>query len=113
VQHKIADEFRLTSILPFPRRVLNSFLVMIHHSLARPSAMDRVRRARGTVRHEVLIIGAAGMVGRKLTTRLLEEGHLGGRQKMILVLHDIVTTEAPQSAPFEVATLCSDVFHAR
>lgn len=57
---------------------------------------------------QVLIIGAAGMVGRKLTTCLLEEGHLGGRQKTNLVLHDIVTPEAPQSAPFEVATLCSD-----
>jgi nucleoside-diphosphate-sugar epimerase len=57
---------------------------------------------------QVLIIGAAGMVGRKLTTRLLEEGDLGGRQKTNLVLHDIVTPEAPQSAPFEVATLFSD-----
>jgi nucleoside-diphosphate-sugar epimerase len=57
---------------------------------------------------QVLIVGAAGMVGRKLTTRLLEEGHLGGRQITKLVLHDIVTPETPQNAPFEVATLCSD-----
>lgn len=43
------------------------------------------------------------MFRRKLTTHLLDERHFGGRQITKLVLHDIVTPAAPQSAPFEVA----------
>ena len=44
----------------------------------------------------VLITGAAGMIGRKLTERLLAEPELGGRPVTKLTLHDVVT---PQSAP--------------
>jgi D-erythronate 2-dehydrogenase len=42
----------------------------------------------------ILITGAAGMIGRKLTARLLADGALGGRRIRQLILHDIVPPEA-------------------
>lgn len=57
---------------------------------------------------QVLVLGGAGMVGRKLTERLVSEGHLGGRAITRLVLHDIVEPAAPAGAPFAVETLTSD-----
>ena len=56
----------------------------------------------------ILIIGAAGMVGRKLTERLVKDGSLGGREITRATLHDVVAPEKPANAPFEVATLASD-----
>ena len=43
----------------------------------------------------VLIIGAAGMIGRKLTQRLAREGKLAGRQITALSLVDITQPEKP------------------
>ncbi len=43
----------------------------------------------------VLIIGAAGMVGRKLAQRLSHDGGLGGRQIGTLSLVDVVAPEPP------------------
>ena len=42
----------------------------------------------------VLITGAAGMIGRKFTERLLRDGQLGGHPLGALVLHDVVTPAA-------------------
>jgi D-erythronate 2-dehydrogenase len=56
---------------------------------------------------QILILGAAGMVGRKLTERLVKEGRLGGDVITRLVLHDVVEPERPQ-ASFAVDTLTSD-----
>jgi len=56
----------------------------------------------------VLIIGAAGMVGRKLTERLVADGALGGQQITQATLHDVVAPAAPESAPFAVTALASD-----
>lgn len=56
----------------------------------------------------ILITGAAGMVGRKLTARLVADGALGGRAIERLTLHDIVTPQAPAAAPCRVETLASD-----
>jgi len=56
---------------------------------------------------QILILGAAGMVGRKLTERLISEGQVNGRSISRLVLHDVVEPEAPQ-ASFEIAALTSD-----
>src|SRR5437763_11712086 len=44
----------------------------------------------------ILIIGAAGMVGRKLTDRLVRDGHLGGREITALTLADVVSPEPPR-----------------
>jgi nucleoside-diphosphate-sugar epimerase len=56
---------------------------------------------------QILILGAAGMVGRKLTERLVKEGRLGGDAITRLVLHDVVEPERPQ-ASFAIDTLTSD-----
>lgn len=45
----------------------------------------------------ILIIGAAGMVGRKLTTRLLREGTVGGTAIEKLTLVDVVSPEKPET----------------
>ena len=55
----------------------------------------------------VLITGAAGMLGRKLTRRLLERGHIGGEDIVALDLVDLV--EAPVDSELctaHVADLC-------
>jgi nucleoside-diphosphate-sugar epimerase len=56
----------------------------------------------------VLILGAAGMIGRKLTERLLKEQRVGTREISKLTLHDVVMPQAPASAPFPVNGLASD-----
>ena len=57
----------------------------------------------------VLIIGAAGMVGRKLTTRLAAEGTLGGRAIAALTLLDIVPPEAPAGFAGKTETRAADL----
>lgn len=56
----------------------------------------------------ILVIGAAGMVGRKLVERLARDGGLGGREITRVTLHDIVEPEAPAGARFAARTLASD-----
>src|SRR5918997_718942 len=56
---------------------------------------------------QILILGAAGMVGRKLTERLVQDGQLGGEAITRVVLHDVVEPERLQ-ASFAVDTLTSD-----
>ena len=48
----------------------------------------------------ILIIGAAGMVGRKLAERLAKDGHLGGCEITKATLHDVVEPVAPTGAKF-------------
>lgn len=43
----------------------------------------------------VLITGAAGMIGRKLTAALLARGALGGKPISQMILHDVVAAEVP------------------
>ncbi len=56
----------------------------------------------------ILILGAAGMVGRKLTERLARDGALGGRAIAKATLHDIVEPQAPANVPFAIRTIASD-----
>jgi nucleoside-diphosphate-sugar epimerase len=56
----------------------------------------------------VLILGAAGMIGRKLTERLLKEQRIGSREISKLALHDVVAPQAPVNAPFPVNASASD-----
>lgn len=44
---------------------------------------------------KILVIGAAGMVGRKLTAALLQAKHVGGKDITGLVLADIVAADLP------------------
>ena len=57
----------------------------------------------------VLIIGAAGMVGRKLTERLVASGSLNGRKIDAMTLHDVVPASAPEGAGFPVVVSASDL----
>ncbi len=56
----------------------------------------------------ILIIGAAGMVGRKLIEKLAKEGTLGGKKIDHAILHDVIMPEAPAHAPFKTECLASD-----
>jgi D-erythronate 2-dehydrogenase len=56
----------------------------------------------------ILITGAAGMIGRKLTARLVAAGGLDGHAIGRMTLTDIVAPEAPAGASFPVATQASD-----
>lgn len=49
----------------------------------------------------VLVTGAGGMIGRKLTARLLRDGRLGGREIEAVLLHDVVAP--PRGAWFVTA----------
>lgn len=57
----------------------------------------------------VLVIGAAGMIGRKLTGRLVHEGELNGRPIERLTLSDVVTPERPAGFGGAVRTVQSDL----
>jgi nucleoside-diphosphate-sugar epimerase len=57
----------------------------------------------------ILIIGAAGMIGRKLTARLIADGRLGGRQISHVTLHDTVMPQAPAEEAIGVETIALDL----
>jgi nucleoside-diphosphate-sugar epimerase len=57
---------------------------------------------------QILIIGAAGMVGRKLTNHLVAKGHLGDRTISRLTLHDVIDPGIVAEASFTVDTFASD-----
>jgi nucleoside-diphosphate-sugar epimerase len=57
----------------------------------------------------ILITGAAGMIGRKLTARLVEDGKLNGKPIDRLSLIDVVPPQAPQSLAGKVDTAASDL----
>ena len=56
----------------------------------------------------VLIIGGAGMIGRKLAERLAKDGGLGRQPVSRMTLYDVVEPLAP-SAPFPVDCLSGDL----
>jgi nucleoside-diphosphate-sugar epimerase len=57
----------------------------------------------------VLIVGAAGMIGRKLTDRLLKDRTLRGQPIKKLTLQDVVAPEEPRDKPFEIETRAGDL----
>jgi len=57
----------------------------------------------------VLIVGAAGMIGRKLTERLLQDRTLRGQPIKKLTLQDVVAPEEPRNKPFEIETRAGDL----
>ena len=56
----------------------------------------------------ILVLGAAGMVGRKLTERLLRDGHLGKADITRMTLQDVVEPTKPADAGFPVNTIAGD-----
>lgn len=57
----------------------------------------------------VLVIGAAGMVGRKLVDRLLREKKLRGKAITKMTLQDVVAPEERRDTPFEIVTRTGDL----
>jgi nucleoside-diphosphate-sugar epimerase len=57
----------------------------------------------------IMIIGAAGMIGRKLTDRLVAEGSLGGKEITRLTLTDVIEPAAPAKFKGKAAALQSDL----
>ena len=51
---------------------------------------------------KILILGGAGMVGRKLAERLAADGQLGGKEISELTLYDVVAAQKPAGALFPV-----------
>ncbi|KKB11938.1 NAD-dependent epimerase [Devosia geojensis] len=60
---------------------------------------------------KILVIGAAGMIGRKLVKRILADEAVGGRQVTAMTLADVVTPSAPASA-IPIDTVAADLSHA-
>ena len=56
-----------------------------------------------------LIIGGAGMIGRKLAERLARDGELGGEAISALTLYDIVPAAVPEGAKVPVKVLAGDL----
>ena len=56
----------------------------------------------------ILVLGAAGMVGRKLTQRLLRDGVLGDREISRMTLHDVVAPTKPANAAIPISVVTSD-----
>jgi D-erythronate 2-dehydrogenase len=57
----------------------------------------------------ILITGAAGMIGRKLTARLVKDGALNGKPVERLTLTDIVTPERPAGFKGHVELVAADL----
>ena len=62
---------------------------------------------------KVAIIGAAGMVGRKLTQRLVSEGELRGKPISSLLLADVVAADTPTGFSGETVLQTGDLSAAR
>ena len=58
---------------------------------------------------KILVVGGAGMIGRKLAERLAREGRLGDAPVSSLTLYDVVPPEKPKGAGFPVETLTGDL----
>ena len=58
---------------------------------------------------KVLIIGGAGMVGRKLAERLAKDCTLRGQAISAMTLYDVVPSEVPAGAAFPIETLTGDL----
>ena len=56
----------------------------------------------------ILVLGAAGMVGRKLVERLLRDGRLGKSDINKLTLHDVVAPAKPEKAGLSVECVAGD-----
>ena len=58
---------------------------------------------------QVLILGAAGMIGRKLTTRLVADGNVGDRAIERFTLVDVVAPQQPAGTAAQVDLVASDL----
>jgi D-erythronate 2-dehydrogenase len=61
---------------------------------------------------KVLVIGAAGMIGRKFCEALVKRSSIGGKPVGQLTMADAITPEAPAETPFTVRALSADISKA-
>jgi D-erythronate 2-dehydrogenase len=57
----------------------------------------------------ILVLGAAGMVGRKFLERIARDGHLGGKEITKVTGHDVFAPVKPAGAKFAFEALTGDV----
>ena len=57
----------------------------------------------------ILITGAAGMIGRKITERLLSQGRIGEREITKLTLHDVVAADAQPTSDTTILPIVGDI----
>ena len=57
----------------------------------------------------IVMTGAAGMVGRKLTQRLIADGTVGGRKIAAMDLHDVVPFAAPDADGIDIKVHVGDL----
>lgn len=57
----------------------------------------------------VLVLGGAGMAGRKFIERLAREGQLGGKTIAKVTAQDVVAAQVPTGAPFAFEAVVSDL----
>jgi nucleoside-diphosphate-sugar epimerase len=57
----------------------------------------------------ILVLGGAGMVGRKFIERLARDGHLGGKPVTRVTAQDVVVASPPPAAPFDFEAVVSDL----
>jgi nucleoside-diphosphate-sugar epimerase len=60
----------------------------------------------------ILILGAAGMVGRKLTEHLVKDAQLAGKSISKATLVDVIEPTAPAAAPFPTRVMARDIANA-
>ena len=58
---------------------------------------------------KVLVLGAGGMIGRKIAARVASDGQIGGRAVSQLVLADVAAPEKPAGATCPVSTHAADL----
>lgn len=58
---------------------------------------------------KILIIGGAGMIGRKTAERIATDGHLGGKAVEAITLYDVVPAVVPAGAKMPVKVLAGDL----
>jgi len=57
----------------------------------------------------IMIIGAAGMLGRKLTASLIAARYLGGKTIDSIALVDVIAPDAPQTSDLAISTRAVDI----
>ena len=57
----------------------------------------------------ILVLGGAGMVGRKFIERLARDGQLGGKPVTRVTAQDVVVAAPPLAAPFDFEAVVSDL----
>src|SRR6202167_6240442 len=72
------------------------------------SKKNEEQRTRGRYVLHILVLGGAGMVGRKLTERLLRDGRLGSRDITRMTLQDVGAPARPAKSGFPVDTVTCD-----